>query len=66
MKITDSLTITSKMSKLDEEEIILGSLKFSFMAIFFPWYSSGISLNESSSLFTPWRRVNPNVESLIC
>jgi hypothetical protein len=34
--ITDSFTIASKMSKSEEDEIILGSLKLSFMAIFFP------------------------------
>jgi hypothetical protein len=34
--ITAYLTITSKMSKSDEEEIKLGSLKNSFIKIFVP------------------------------
>ena len=58
---TDSLTTTSKMSKSDEEEIILGSLKLSLMAIFFPLYYSGKNLKDSYSESIPWRRVNPNV-----
>ena len=64
-EMTDCLTVTSKMSKSEEEDIELGLLKLSFIAIFLSWYNSGFNWNESSSALTPCLRMISNVEFFI-